>query len=36
MLRKVKDTPRLLARLRGQQTLPDPADFSALQVGGLG
>lgn len=30
-LRRVKDPGRLLARLRGQQTLPDAADFASLQ-----
>ncbi|EFN56890.1 hypothetical protein CHLNCDRAFT_144556 [Chlorella variabilis] len=32
MLRKVRDAPRLLARLQGLQTLPDRADFLALQA----
>jgi hypothetical protein len=32
MLRKVKDAPRLLARLQGGQTLPDPGDLRALQA----
>ncbi|KAL4443274.1 hypothetical protein ABPG75_011011 [Micractinium tetrahymenae] len=31
-LRKVKDAPRLLARLQGLQTLPDRRDFLALQA----
>lgn len=31
-LRKVKDAPRLLARLQGLQALPDARDFLALQV----
>ena len=32
MLHKVKDAPRLLARLQGGQTLPDPGDLRALQA----
>lgn len=31
-LRKVKDAPRLLARLQASQALPDARDFLALQV----